>query len=165
MKWVLSLARSTIFVASLFIVLVGAAVSSTLWALQLSSTVAVMSANAAATAIKHRKEITNVVAKTKAKARLRRYIVAIPAVGLAATAYFEKRDYEDWLDDNPGKTSGDYTCEVAHLSAEVIEEVIIEFDDVLTDLPSWLHPEPDTVLGWMPECTNFANTSTVGVVE
>jgi hypothetical protein len=165
MKWVLGLARRTIFVASLFVFLAGAAISSTLWALQLSSTVAVMSASAAATAIKHRKEVMNAVAKTKAKARLRRYIVAIPAVGLAANAYFETKDYEDWIEENPGKTSGDYACEVGQQSAEVIEEVIVELDEVLTDLPSWLHPEPGTVLGWMPECAISGKAATDGAVE
>lgn len=172
MKWVMRLARSTIFVASLVILLLGAAVSSTLWALQMSSTVAVMTASAAATAVRQRseimkavartkteasvqsrREVAKAVAKTKAKARLRRYIVAIPAVGLAVAAYFEERDYEQWLTENPGKTFGDYTCVVAQESAEVIDEVLAELDDAMAEFPEWVRPDAETVSGWMPKCT------------
>ncbi len=145
MNWLFRLIRSSIFVGSLAIFLLGAAVTSTLWALQLSSTVATMSANAVATAARHRKEIARAVARTKAKARLRRFVVAIPVLGAGAIIVFEEQDYQEWLEENPEGTRGVYSCEVAHFSAEVI-------DEVLAGLPEYLRPGPDTVLAWMPEC-------------
>lgn len=48
-----------------------------------------MSANAAAAAVRHRKELAEAVARTKAKARLRRLVAAVPFVGAGAIVYFE----------------------------------------------------------------------------
>lgn len=147
MNWLFRLIRSSIFVGSLVIFLLGAAVTSTLWALQLSSTVATMSANAAATAVRHRKEIARAIARTKAKARLRRFIATVPVFGVGTVIYFEEQDYREWLEENPKGTRGDYSCEVAHFSADVI-------DGVLAGLPEYLRPGPYTVLGWIPECND-----------
>lgn len=44
-----------------------------------------------------------------------------------------------------GGTPGEYACDVARLSAEVI-------DEVLAELPEGARPRPETVLSWMPEC-------------
>lgn len=154
MKNLLRIIRSSFFIGSLLVFLLGIAVSSTLWALQLSSTVAIMSGNAAATAVRHRKEIATAVARTKAKARLRRLIAAVPLIGAGAVVYFEEQDYQEWLEENPGGTRGDYACEVSHFSAEVV-------DKVLAELPERVRPGPDTVLGWMPECSDPEFTSEI----
>lgn len=137
--------RSTVLVFALFAVLVSSLIGTTLWALQLSAAVATMSANAAATAVRHRKELTQAVARTKAKARLRLIVAAVPFAGAGAIVYFEDQDYREWLAENPNGTPGDYACEVARLSAEVI-------DEVLTELPESVRPSPEIVLSWMPEC-------------
>jgi len=148
MKWITAIARNSLFLGALFALFFGAAVTSTLWALQLSSKVAVMSASAAVTAVQHREAIARAVARTKAKARIRRVIASIPVVGAVAFVYFEDQDLREWLEENPGKTRADYACEVAHLSAETV-------DEVLADLPQALRPHPEFVLGRMHECTDL----------
>jgi len=114
-------------------------------AITLSAQVATLSAGAAATAIKHRKEMAKAVSKAKAKARLRRMLVAVPFVGGGAAVAFEAQDFQDWQIDNPDGTVADYSCEVAALSAEVV-------DDVLQDLPESVRPSRDMVLKQLPEC-------------
>ena len=104
-----------------------------------------MSAKAAATTVAHRKQLAEAVAKAKAKARLRRVIVAVPIAGIVAMGYFEERDYREWKEQNLDGTRQHYACEVATLTAHVI-------DEVLQDLPEAVRPTPATVLGKMPEC-------------
>ena len=127
-------------------------IGTTIWALQLSSAVAVMSANAASVAARHRKEISSAVARTKAKARLRRIVAVVPFVGAGAVVYFEEQDYREWLEENPQGSRADYACEVAQLSAEVIDEVLLE-------LPELMRPQPDAILAWMPTCTASPGTA------
>lgn len=67
--------------------------------------------------------------RTKAQARMRRILVAIPFVGIGLVGYFEKQDYEEWKAENPEGTFEDYTCEVAEISAELV-------DDLLQSLPN-----------------------------
>jgi histidinol-phosphate/aromatic aminotransferase/cobyric acid decarboxylase-like protein len=83
-KPIVGFLRSAVVTIPLVALLFGAAIGSTLWALRLSYQVASMSADAAATAIRHREEIAQAVARTKAKARLRRALVALPVAGTAA---------------------------------------------------------------------------------
>ncbi|MEE4202926.1 MAG: hypothetical protein V2I45_04805 [Halieaceae bacterium] len=152
MKWLVRFVRRSFFVVAVLVFLVGAAITSTLWALQLSTQIAIMGANAAAAAVQHRKEVARAVARTKAKARLRRLIAAVPVLGVGAIIYYEDQDYEEWLKENPDGKRGDYACEVSHFSAEVV-------DEVLAALPESVRPKPDTVLGLMPACSdpNFSN--------
>ena len=114
-------------------------------AVLLSAQVATATANAAAAAVAHRKSLAKAVSKTKAKARLRRMLVAVPVVGTGAAVAFEAQDYQEWQTNNPDGTFADYSCEVAELSAEVV-------DDVLQDLPETLRPSRDMVLEQLPEC-------------
>jgi hypothetical protein len=107
--------------------------------------VATISGNAAAAALQHRKTLAKAVTTTKAKARLRRVMVAVPIVGLGIAAEFERRDYLEWKESNPDGTFGDYSCEVATVSAEVV-------DDVLQDLPEKIRPKRDSVLNLVPKC-------------
>ncbi|MCL3882205.1 hypothetical protein [Marivita sp. GX14005] len=115
----------------------------------LSAQVAGLTANAASTALRHRKEVTKAVARAKArekaKARLRRALVAVPFVGGGVAVALEAQDYREWQEANPALGFDDYACDVAALSAEVI-------DEVLQDLPESLRPAPDAVLGRLPKC-------------
>ena len=72
-------------------------------------------------------------------------LVAIPVIGIATAAAFEYGDYQEWQADNPDGDFGDYSCEVAVLSAEVV-------DEVLQDLPEATRPPRDVVLSQLPAC-------------
>lgn len=114
-------------------------------ALTLSAQVATVTASASAAALAHRKAVAKAVSKAKAKARLRRLLVAIPVIGTGAAVAFEAQDFRDWQSDNPEGTFADYSCEVAGLSAEVV-------DEVLQELPNGFRPSRDMVLDQLPEC-------------
>jgi len=137
--------RNVVFLGWLSVALASTTLAAGVWAFQMTTTVAAMSAKAAATAVAHRKQLAKAVAKAKSKARLRRAVVAVPLVGVGAIAYFEERDYQEWLAANPDGTRKQYSCEVASLTAEVV-------DDVLQDLPKRVRPEPELVLNRLPEC-------------
>lgn len=68
--------------------------------------------------------------KEKAKARLKRIATAIPLAGLGAAAYFEYADYQEWLEENPDGTFGNYSQDVLTLSQEVAGEVVEELPDI-----------------------------------
>ena len=137
--------RNVVFLGWLSFALVSTTIATGIWALQMTTTVAAMSAKAASTAVAHRKQLAKAVAKTKAKARLRRAVVAVPIAGVAAIGYFEEQDYQEWLEDHPEGTRQQYACEVASMTAEIA-------DEVLQDLPERVRPSPETILGYMPEC-------------
>lgn len=141
----LRLFRSVIFLGWLSFILASTTIAAGVWAFQLSSTIAAMSANAAAAALAHRKQLTKAVAKTKAKARLRRAVAALPVVGVGVFAYFEEQDYQEWLEENPGGTPQQYGCEVSALTAEILDEVLL-------DLPQVMRLGSETVQGFMPDC-------------
>lgn len=138
--------RSTVFLLWLAGALAVSTVALGVQAIALTAQVTSLTASAAATALSHRREMARAVARTKAKARLRRALVAVPVLGAAAAAAFEAQDFRDWQQDHPGGTFADYSCETAELSAEVV-------DEVLQDLPSQVRPERDMVLGWLPTCS------------
>lgn len=142
--------RSAVFLAWLSLALISTTIASGIWAIQMATTVATMSATAAATAIKHRKQLTRAIAKTKAKARLRRAAVAVPFVGVGAMAYFEEQDYREWKEQNADGTRQQYACELAALTAEVI-------DEVLQELPEMMRPSPSTIMAQVPECDREPN--------
>lgn len=144
--------RNAVFLGWLSLSLLGATIAMATWAVSLTVQVTAMTTTAAATAVRHRKDIAKAVARTKAKGRLRRVVVAVPFVGVAAAVAFEAQDYSQWQDENPGKTSGDYSCEVATLSAEVVDEVL----EVLQELPERVRPRSEVVLGRLPQCEEGA---------
>lgn len=135
--------RNVVFLGWLSVALVSTTIAAGIWALQMTTTVAAMSAKAASTAVAHRKQLAKAVAK--AKARLRRAVVAVPIAGVAAIGYFEEQDYQEWLEDHPEGTRQQYACEVASMTAEIA-------DEVLQNLPERVRPGPETILGYMPEC-------------
>lgn len=142
---ILRLLRRATFLIWLSAGLVVCSATLATWAFQLSLQVASLTASAATTAVKHRKEITKAVARAKAKARLRRVLTAVPAVGAGAAVAFEAQDYSSCQEQNPEGSVSDYACEVAELSAEVV-------DDVLQELPEMVRPTPEWVLAQLPEC-------------
>lgn len=113
--------------------------------IQLSSQVAGLTASAASTALANRRAVYEAVARTKAKARLRRIVASIPIAGIAAAGYFERQDFLAWQADHPNGTFEEYSCEVTTLSAEVI-------DEVLQELPEAVRPSKDLVISALPDC-------------
>ncbi|NDV50532.1 hypothetical protein [Salipiger sp. PrR003] len=90
-------------------------------------------------AVKRKKAVMSAVTRTKARARLRRLVTAVPIAGVAAAAIFERRDFAAWKEENPGRDGGDYGCEIAGVSAQVL-------DEVLQELPEAMRPPSDVVL-------------------
>lgn len=149
MRRLLRALRSTVMLLWLCAVLAVSALALGIQALTLSAQVASVTAGATAAAVKHRKDLAKAVARTKAKARLQRALVAVPIVGTGAAVAFEAQDFHDWQVDNPNGTLADYSCEVAALSAEVV-------DEVLQDLPDAMRPSRDLLLRQLPECETSA---------
>ena len=111
----------------------------------LTAQVAAASASLATATISNRKKVLDAIARTKAKARIRRYVAAIPLIGIAAAGAFEAQDFLEWQQANPDGTKLDYSCEVAQASGEVI-------DDVLQSLPEKIRPSSDMVMSYLPTC-------------
>ena len=84
-------------------------------------------------------------AKLKAKARMRRYAVAIPVLGVGLAGYFEKKDFEEWMLENPDGDITQYSCEGAVHSAEIVDEVVADTLKYLNKLPSILRPNAETI--------------------
>ena len=144
-RFVSRLFRSAIF---LFLLAVGLGVALLQTSLSLASAtaqVATLSASAATAAALHKKQMAKAISKEKAKARLKRLIVAVPLLGTGAAVAFEGNDLKVWLEENPDKSPKDYGCEVASSSAEVMDEVLTEF-------PKQVRPSRDFIMSQMPEC-------------
>ena len=143
--FVFRLFRSAIF---LFVLAVGLGLAFLQTSLSLASAtaqIATLSANAATAAALHKKQMAKAISREKAKARLKRLIVAVPLLGTGAAVAFEGNDLKVWLEENPDKSATDYGCEVASSSAEVM-------DEVLAELPEKFRPSSDLVMSRMPEC-------------
>ena len=141
----LAILKNTVFVFWLLGALASLSIGTTVFALQAMATATRLSAEAAKTAVRHRKEMARVIAKVKAKARLKRMIAMIPFAGIAAGAYFEEQEYEEWLINNPDGSRQEYLCEVASMSSEVIDEILLE-------LPEMIRPSKAAVSDMMPKC-------------
>ncbi|MEO0496427.1 MAG: hypothetical protein AAF141_03520 [Pseudomonadota bacterium] len=139
MRKVIRVLRSTSLLIVICISLLTSTVALAAWTISLTTQVATVTAGAAAAAVAHRQAMARALARAKAKARLRRVMAAIPLVGIGVAAEFERRDYLEWKRDNPKGTAEQYGCEVAAMSAEVM-------DDVLQDLPDAVRPNPDMLL-------------------
>ena len=138
--------KSTLVLVSLVLVLGVGAIKLGLSVIKLTGEVATLTAAAASKAALHKKQLSKAVAKERAKARLKRLVVAIPVAGTAAAIAFEASDAANWLEENPDKSSTDYGCEVAGDSAEVIDEVLIE-------LPELIRPQKELILSKLPTCS------------
>lgn len=137
--------KNTVFVFWLLGALTSLSIGTTVFALQAMATTTRLSIEAATTAARHRKEMARVVAKVKAKARLKRMITMVPIAGVAAGAYFEEQEFTEWLITNPEGSRQEYLCGVAIMSSEVI-------DEVLAELPEMIRPTSTMISDMMPEC-------------
>ncbi len=72
-------------------------------------------------------------------------IGVVPIAGIGAIAYFEEQDFREWKEQNADGTRQQYACLVASLTAEVIDEVLLE-------LPEMVRPSASNVMTQMPEC-------------
>lgn len=120
----------------LLVSLTSLAISTSIWAINQTMRAATLSKAVATQAVQNRRQ----VARLAAKARLRRIIAAVPLAGIGAAAYFEEIDRREWLEANPDKTNVDYACEVAELTAEVMDEVLAGLP-VEVQLPEWAVPD------------------------
>ena len=118
-----------------------------LWAMNLSLKVATMTASAASTTVRHRRQIAKAISREKAKGRLRRMMIAVPVLGSGVAVSFEAYEYYQWQEENPEGTLTDYSCEVSEITAEVM-------DEVLQELPELIRPSPERVSSLVPECEN-----------
>lgn len=133
---------------SLAISTAGLAVKATL----LSAQVATLTAKAASSAVRNRRAATRI----RAKARLRRLVTAIPLAGIGAAIYFERQDFQGWQEENPDRNLGDYSCEVAGISAEVVDEVLQELPELIRPGRDFVLSQLDYVLSQLSECTEHA---------
>ena len=90
-----------------------------------------LTATAATTAIKHKKEMSKAIAKVKAKARMKRIVMAVPVGGAVAGWWFEKQAYNEWLEENPEGSRSKYVCEQAEITAEIFDEWVATFPDYI----------------------------------
>jgi hypothetical protein len=69
----------------------------------------------------------------------------LPFAGAAAGIYFEEKEFQEWLLDNPDETRSDYLCEIADITSEILDEVI-------NDLPQSIKPNKKLIEKIAPEC-------------
>lgn len=145
-----ALIKNTVFLLWLISGLIFVSVGASIWAVQATATAARLGVEITTAAVKHRKDITSAVMRVKAKARLQRMVTMIPFAGLAAGAYFEEREYQEWLEDNPDSTRPEYLCALASVTSEVL-------DDVLEGLPTTVKLNENTLVGMTPKCDSTEN--------
>ena len=135
MKKLFALFRNAAFLGALCLLLLTTTLGAITWGVQTAATLTAATSAAVAKA----------VMKTKAKARIRRAVVAIPVIGIGAMVYFEERNYKEWRVENPDGTRQESGCQVVDMTALVIEEV-------LQELPEAVRPQPETVFKLIPKC-------------
>ncbi|MEO9823007.1 MAG: hypothetical protein ABJF50_01150 [Paracoccaceae bacterium] len=143
---ILALLKNTVFLVTLCLLLAISTASLAVKTLSLGAKVAAVTAGAASA---QHQAVASAVARTKAKARLRRTVVMVPVVGIAAVGYFEEQDYQEWKEENPELGRSEYACEVSQVSAEVI-------DDMLQGLPEHVRPSREFVLAKLPDCASHS---------
>jgi hypothetical protein len=89
--------------------------------------------------VKHKKQIV----KTKVKERGKRVLALLPVVGLAAVAWFEKQEYDEWKTDNPDGTPEQYADEMT----EVIKEISLSYyEEIKEEIPEVNYPQENHIL-------------------
>lgn len=154
--------RNTIFslwlIGSLLFATVGLgifAVSQAVRVATLSADLASSAAELASTKAAHKTALSKQKAKIKAKARLRRGLVAVPVIGAGLVVYFEEQDFQEWLVENPNSSRSDYLCEVAKYSAEMVDDIVADTIEAAQSLPKSVRPNAETVKAWLevPKCS------------
>ena len=132
------------------------------WAFQQTLRVATLSADLAKSAAElastkaaHKTALSKQKAKIKAKARLRRGLVAVPVLGAGLIVYFEEQDFQEWVNENPDGSRSDYLCEVAKYSAEIVGDIVADTVEAVQSLPKSVRPNSETVKAWLeiPKCS------------
>ena len=132
------------------------------WAFQQTLRVATLSADLANSAAElastkaaHKTALSKQKAKIKAKARLRRGLVAVPVLGAGLIVYFEEQDFQEWVNENPDGSRSDYLCEVAKYSAEIVDDMVADTIEAAQNLPKSIRPNAETVKTWLevPKCS------------
>ena len=108
----------------------------------------------ASTKAAHKTEMSKQKARLKAKARLRRGLVAVPVIGAGLVIYFEEQDFQEWSKENPDGDRAKYLCEVATYSAEIIDEIAEDTLIAAQRLPEPIRPDADQIKSWLtvPKC-------------
>ena len=140
--WIFRVLQNTAFVVWLIVALASMSVTASLWAAYATWTATQLTYRVADLAVQHRRAMARAIAK----ARLRRLASAIPLVGAGAAVYFERQTYHEWRELYPEGSAEDYACDMAALTAEVV-------DEVLEGLPATVRPPGSLVRGFVPECT------------
>jgi hypothetical protein len=146
----------------LCVVLLLSTVGTSIWAVKQTFEVVRLTADLAMTTsslstirARHKIALRKQKTKMKAKARFRQSLVAVPILGgVALAAYFEKKDYEEWLLDNPNGNPKEYACEVAASSAEVVNELVGDTLIATQRLPERIRPNREKIIAWLeiPKC-------------
>ena len=145
------------FCGFLFVSTIGIGV----WAVQQTIRIASLTAELtnsvselASTNAAHKTEMSKQKAQLKAKARLRRGLVAVPVVGAGLIIYFEEQDFQEWSKENPDGDRAKYLCEVATYSAEIIDEIAEDTLIAAQRLPEHIRPDADQIKSWLtvPKC-------------
>jgi hypothetical protein len=132
-----------------------------IWAVQQTMRVASLTADLASsvaeltsTKAANKAALSKQKATLKAKARLRRGLVAVPVLGAGFVLYFEEQDFQEWLTENPDGDRAKYACEVATYSAELVDEIVFDTLQAARDLPDYLQPDAEKVKSWLtiPKC-------------
>ena len=121
------------------------AITQTLKVANLTAELAFSSAELATTRAAHR----DAISKQKAKARLQRGLVAVPVIGAGLVLYFEEKDYQEWLAENPDGDRAKYVCEIAKYTADIIDDLVLDTIEATKDLPTYTRPDTETVRSWL----------------
>jgi len=78
---------------------------------------------------KHKKDVAKVKHQGRIRSRTQRSLALLPLVGVAANAWLEKKEYEEWKLDNPNKSLKEYTQQTALETKEHLNELITEFKE------------------------------------
>lgn len=135
------LLQSTAFVVWLIFALISMSLTATAWAAYATWKATQLTYRVAEMAFQHRRAMARAIAK----ARLRRLASAIPVLGAGAAVYFERQSFWEWQELYPKGTYNDYACDMAALTADVV-------DEVLQDLPSPIRPPASLARGFIPDC-------------
>ncbi|WP_353312266.1 hypothetical protein [Shimia sp. NS0008-38b] len=112
--------------------------------------------------IEEKRAVAKARSREKAKARLRRMAVAVPVVGIALASAFEYVAYQEWLDENRGKTFEDYGAEVMLVSRDVAPEVV---DEIATQMPAWMVPDADILLANLEKALSVPPKAQQSIVQ
>ena len=81
--------------------------------------------------LKHKKDIAKVKMKQRSKAKIQRAVTAIPIVGVASLALFEKLEFDDWKADHPSGTFVEYSDEITQTVNGLLMEEYQEYGSIM----------------------------------